>query len=378
MFSSSQVSPVEATATPRHVHLLDVLEQLADPRARRGGRHRAAGLVAVAVAAMSAGMRGFIAIGQWVADVDRDVLADLGLAGRPDESTFRRLFAALDAAVLDRLLGVWAATRSGTVEGRRIIAIDGKTVRGARTSARTAPHLVAALAHGSGLVLGQVATADKGGEIAAARDLLNVLAAGNGLHGAVGTMDALHAQHATAAQIVTAGADYVLTVKGNQPTLFNRLKRLPWKDVTSTTRSERSRGRGITRTIKVVDVPDWIEFTAAAQVAQLRRTTTRGAKKTVEVAYLVTSADARTARPEVLATWVQSHWHIENRLHWVRDVTFGEDASRIRTRAAPRVMATLRSLVIGLLRLNGWTNIAAGLRHHARHDQATADLVLTT
>lgn len=269
---------------------------------------------------------------------------------------------------------MWAATRSSTVDGRRVIAIDGRTVRGARTSSRTAPHLVAALAHGSGLVLGQVETADKGGEIPAARDLLDVLDVGGGLDGAVLTMDA---QHATAAQIVSAGADYVLTIKGNQPTLFNRLKRLPWKDVTTTTRTERSRGRRVTRTIKVVDVPDRIEFTGAVQVAQLRRTTTRGAKKTVEVVYLITSADARVAQPHVLAAWVQSHWHIENRLHWVRDVTFRQDASRIRTGAAPRVMATLRSLVIGLLRLTGWTTIAAGLRHHARHDQATSDFVLT-
>ncbi len=322
-------------------------------------------------------MRGFTAIGQWVAAVDPDVLAGLGLAGRADESTFRRLFAALDADLLDRLLGVWAATRAGTVEGRRVIAIDGKTVRGARTRARTAPHLVAALAHGSGLVLGQVATPDKGGEIIAARDLLDVLDCSAGLAGAVVTMDALHAQHATAARLVAAGADYVLTVKGNQPTLFGRLKRLPWKDVHASTRSERTRGRRVTRTIKVVQVPDWIEFTGAAQVAQLRRTVTRGGKKTVEVAYLVTSADVRAAPPQVLAAWVQSHWHIENRLHWVRDVTFGEDASRIRAGVAPRVMATLRSLVIGLLRLAGWTNIAAGLRHHARHDQPAANLVLT-
>ncbi|MEK8225020.1 hypothetical protein NKG05_00930 [Oerskovia sp. M15] len=92
--------------------------------------------------------------------MDPDVLSDLGLTGRADESTFRRLFAVLDADLLDRLLGGWAASRTGTVEGRQVIAIDGKTVRGARTRARAAPHLVAALAHGNGLVLGQVATAD--------------------------------------------------------------------------------------------------------------------------------------------------------------------------------------------------------------------------
>jgi predicted transposase YbfD/YdcC len=97
----------------------------------------------------------------------------------------------------------------------------------------------------------------------------------------------------------------------------------------------------------------------------------------VEVVYLVTSADAMTAPPQVLAAWVQSHWHIENRLHWVRDVTFGEDASRIRTGAAPRVMASLRGLVIGLLRLAGWDNIAAALRHHAHDAIRPTDTLLT-
>lgn len=318
-------------------------------------------------------MRGFTAIGQWVADVDVEILASLGLDRRADESTFRRLFAVLDADLLDRLLGAWAATRTGLVDGRRVVAIDGKTVRGAREPGRAAPHLVAALDTATGLVLGQRQTSDKGGEIQAARDLLDVL----DLTGAVVTMDALHAQHATAAKIRAAGADYVLTIKGNQPTLFNRLKQLPWKDIPATTGTERVRGQRVTRTIKTLTVPDWIEFTGAVQVAQLRRTTTRNSKKTVEVVYLVTSADTHTAPPQVLATWVQSHWRIENKLHWVRDVTFAEDASRIRTGHAPRVMATLRSLVIALLRLNGWTNIAAALRHHTRHDQTTTNLLLT-
>ncbi|GHD30562.1 ISAs1 family transposase [Nocardiopsis kunsanensis] len=289
--------------------------------------------------------------------------------GRPaEESTFRRLFAGLDAGRPDQILGLWATTRAGTVQGRRVIAVDGKSVRGAREpGGRVAPHLVAALDAATGLVLGQEQAHSQGGETGAACDLLAVL----DVSGAVVTMDALHAQHTTAEQVLEQGGDYVLTIKANQPTLFGQLKKLPWKDVAATRRTERSHGRRI----KVVDVPGWIEFPGAAQVAQLRRTTTRNGKKTVEVVYLLTSADARAARPQVLAAWVQSHGHIENRLHWVRDVTFGEDACRIRRGAAPRVMASLRGLVIGLLRLAGWDNIAAGLRHHARRDHQVIGLL---
>ncbi len=123
-------------------------------------------------------------------------------------------------------------------------------------------------------------------------------------------------------------------------------------------------GRRARRTIKVVLTPSWIEFDGAAQVAQLRRTVTRNGKKTVEVVYLITSD--RRASPATLAAWVRSHWHIENKLHWVRDVTYQEDKSLVRTANAPRVMASLRNLAISLTRLDGHASIAAANRHHAR------------
>jgi predicted transposase YbfD/YdcC len=123
-----------------------------------------------------------------------------------------------------------------------------------------------------------------------------------------------------------------------------------------------------------VQAPDWIEFPGAVQVAQLRRTVTRGGRKTVEVVYLITSSDAD---PATLAAWTRSHWEIENRLHWVRDVTYGEDNSLVRTGNAPRVMASLRSLAISVLRLDGHANIAAANRHHARDPQRTLILLQT-
>ncbi len=105
---------------------------------------------------------------------------------------------------------------------------------------------------------------------------------------------------------------------------------------------------------------------------------TRGGKKTVEVVYLVTSVDGRAADPATLASWVRGHWQIENRLHWVRNVTYQEDTSLVRTGNAPRVMATLRSLAISLLRLAGHDNIAAANRHHARNPPRTVTLLQTT
>ena len=191
----------------------------------------------------------------------------------------------------------------------------------------------------------------------------------------------MHTQDDTARTILATGADYVFTVKANKPTLLKALKALPWGKVpTGSTSTDRSHGRQATRTIKVIDVPTlpgWPEFTGAAQVAQLRRTVTRNGKKTIEVVYLITSATHHDAPPAVLAAWVNQHWSIENRLHHVRDVTYDEDRSQVRTGHAPRVMASLRNTGIGILRLAGWDNIAAGLRHHARDPERAITCALT-
>ena len=363
--------PSSPIAAARSQYLLDLLVDIPDPRKRRGRRHSLAGLLAVGVAAVIAGSRSFAAIGQWAADAGPEVLAVLGAArGAAEESTFRRAFALVSADALDRALGAWLWTRAARSGGRLVIAIDGKTVRGAKSKAGKAPHLVAALAHGTGAVLGQVAADEKSNEIPAVRELLAAFA---DLAGAVLTLDAMHAQHDTAKAITGRQADYVMTVKANMPTLYRQLKNLPWATVPAVSALSTDHGRRARRTIKVVQVPAWIEFEGAAQVAQLRRTVTKKGKKTVEVVYLITSD--RTADPATLAAWVRSHWEIENRLHWVRDVTYLEDKSLVRTGNAPRVMASLRSLAISILRIDGHANIAAANRHHARDPQRTLNLL---
>src|ERR1700756_2489810 len=167
-------SPIPAA---RSRYLLDLLAQVPDPRKRRGRRHPLPGLLAVGIAAVIAGSRSFAAIGQWAAEAGPDVLAALGAArGAAEESTFRRAFDLVSADVLDRVLGAWLWTRAVQAGGRLVIAIDGKTVRGAENKAGKAPHLVAALAHGIGAVLGQVAVNEKSNEIPAVRELLKSFA----------------------------------------------------------------------------------------------------------------------------------------------------------------------------------------------------------
>jgi predicted transposase YbfD/YdcC len=322
-------SPIPAA---RSQYLLDLLAQVPDPRKKRGRRHPLAGLLAAGIAAVIAGSRSFAAIGQWAADAGPEVLAALGaVRGAAEESTFRRAFALVSADVLDRVLGAWLHTRAMQAGGRLVIAIDGKTVRGARNKAGKAPHLVAALAHGIGAVLGQVAVDEKSNEIPAVRDLLKAFAS---LAGAVVTIDAMHTQSDTAQVILGRGAAYVMTVKANMPTLYRQLKNLPWAAVPATSAMSTDHGRRARRTIKVALAPAWIGFDGAAQVAQLRRTVTKKGKKTVEVVYLITSD--RDADPATLAAWVRSHWHIENKLHRASETLRRFTISRPRCGYGPR------------------------------------------
>ena len=350
--------------------LLTVLGGIADPRCRRGIRHRLPAIVGLAVCAALAGARSFTAIAEWAADADEATLAGLGVTGAvPSESTFRRTLQHLDADALDAAAGAWAQRRTmPRRKARRVIAVDGKTLRGSGAGGEDGRHLLAALDQAHGVVLGQVGVEAKTNEIPMLPALLDRIAIG----GAVITADALHAQREHARYLARRGAHYILTVKGNQPGLHAQLKALPWREVpvTSDTRG-RSHGRREHRTLKVTAVARGLAFPHAAQAIQVircRATARKGTKRkwSAETVYAITSLTAAQASPSKLAAMLRGHWAIEDRLHWIRDVIYDEDRSQIRTASGPRVMATLRNLAISILRLAGHACIAAALRYHAR------------
>ncbi|MFL5335340.1 MAG: ISAs1 family transposase, partial [Geminicoccaceae bacterium] len=256
-----------------------------------------------------------------------------------------------------------------------------RAARHARAACRRAQgggrtHLVAALDQASGVTLGQVACAaeaGKGGEVAAAKDLAAALDRRGLLAGAVLTADAGFTARELAADLRERGAHWILRVKGNQKTLHSRLKALPWSEVPEAA-GVRSVGHGRveTRTIRVIDLVGSSDghgefFPDARQAIKIvRRRRNRHGRWSVQTVYAITSLDVHDADPALLATWVRGHWGIEAGLHWVRDVTFAEDHSQIRTDNGPTNVAALRTLAINALRLAGHTNIAAGLREHAR------------
>ncbi|BBG01187.1 MULTISPECIES: ISAs1 family transposase [Pseudonocardia] len=360
--------------------LTDALAGVVDPRRRRGVRHGLVVVLTAAVCAVAAGARSFVAVAEWVADLPVEVAAVLGTDVRcPSESTIRRILGQVDADRFDAAIGAFVQRLCAATEPvgrRRVLAVDGKTVRGSRGPAGPARHLFAVIDQQTRVVLGQRqanAVAGKGSEITAFAPLLDTLH-GLDLAGVVITADALHTQREHVEYLAGRGAHWVLTVKGNQPRLRRQLAGLPWRGVEPDHRSvETAHGRREIRTLRVVTIAAGIEFPHARQAVQLIRKTRpantrsgRRARWRTETVYAITDLGPHQARPEELTGWIRGHWQIENGLHWVRDVTFAEDLSTVRTGAAPQVMAALRNLAISLHRLAGATNIAAALRHHSR------------
>ncbi|MBA2948986.1 ISAs1 family transposase [Streptomyces himalayensis] len=361
--------------SPEVPSLLERLAEVPDPRDPRGVRHALAVVLTLTACAVLSGATSLLAVGEWIADPPAHVLQQLG--GRPDpliprrtlpaETTVRRLLARIDPDALDRAVGHWLADRrpkaTGT-PGLRGLAVDGKSLRGAAKAKGRKIHLLAALDHASGLVLAQLDVGEKTNEITCFQPLLDAV---TDLADIVVTSDAMHIQREHADYLLARKAHYIVIVKGNQKKLRKQLKSLPWNDIPLQGRTKNAgHGRSEIRRIKVATVNNLL-FPGARQAVQVkrRRTDRKTGKTTVKTIYAVTSLTAEQATPTQLARLVRDHWKIEA-LHHVRDTTFAEDASQLRTGNAPRAMATWRNLAIGALRTAGVKNFAAGLRRNAR------------
>ncbi len=376
------LSPAPAGLCPQEVAagLPAALAAVPDPRARRGIRHRLTVVVTAAVCAVVAGYRSYTAIGEWVADLPAGTALLLGIAAdrRPSEAMIRRLLQAIDADLLTAAIGAWLAARIPAPEPgtRRSLAVDGKTLRGSRTPATAARHVLAAAEHTTGIVLASTDVDTKTNEITRFDALLDQI---HDLHNVVITADALHCQREHVTYLAHRGAHWIFTVKGNQPGLHQQLTALPWRLVPIADRdTSRGHGRREIRTLKILSVSTGIAFPHAAQAIQIRRRRRRldePKRFTTETVYAITDLHAHQIKPWQLADCIRGHWSIENRTHWIRDVTYDEDRSQIRTGTGPQIMATLRNAAIGALRLAGNTNIAAANRHHARNANRTLALL---
>jgi len=342
-----------------------------DPRKRRGQRYDLPFLLLCLVAALLCDCNSLEAVGRWTRD-HRTVLARV--CGprrhlRPTGSLYRRLLPRLSVAHVERALAGWVQ-QTRPQRDRAPLAGDGKAVRGARTETQAAPHLLSISTHDTHETLVPVRVDDKTNEIPVLHELLPHVP----LRGRVVTADALHTQTALAQLLLDHHAAYLLTVKDNQPRL--RAERAAYfTDQQATARLattvERRRGRTETRTLLASTrlnayLRAYCPFPGSAQSAQLTRTVRAGATTRSETVYLITSLSPRQADPARLLALIRGHWSVESR-HWRRDVTFGEDAARVRTGAAPQIMAAVRNLVITLIRRTGTTQIAAYRQHLRTH-----------
>ena len=368
--------------------LLGLFAEVSDGRVGPGGDHPVAAVLALAAAAVVAGMRGYTAITGWVADVPPAILADVYLrsgaaaAPPPSKTTIWRVLTGADAGAFDVAVGRWlmslagftapaAAGRDAGEEDRppalMQVRLDGKAIRGAKDADGNQVRLLAALVGpdaASSVVAAQAEVGKKTNEVPMATVVLGQI----DLDDKVVTADALHTVKATARHIHEHGGEFVLPVKENRRALFDALDALPWGQVPiACTATDKGHGRITTRTIQVLPAPEDLPFPHVSQVFLIERHVTdlRGQPVSAVAALGVASPAPDQASPADLAAYVREQWSIES-LHWLRDTLYQEDKSKVRTRNGPRVMAALRNLAIGALRMAGRTDVTEATRWAGR------------
>ena len=364
------------------------LSQIPDPRSRRGRQHALAAILGLVSCAILCGARGDTAIAQWAADHHIALMHRLGFTRRPPKlGGIRKRLIALDVTAFEAALTPWAESLLGRSCGHdrlplEAFSIDVKTARGSSDGLRKAVHLLALVAHESGLTLAQRAVPDgvldKTNEHKASLRLLTALV----LEGRLITGDAMFCQGDLNAQVVGQGGHYLFFVKAHQPTLLRdieaafapsteglfppRQREIRRREMDRATTLDKGHGRRERRTLRATTALNgYLDWPGVAQVGQVESEVTRGGKTSTEVRSFITSVPRARADAESLLRYVRGHWTIENRSHHVRDTTFGEDASQIRKGAGPEVMAAFRNAAIGFLRVTGADNIAAALRRNA-------------
>jgi predicted transposase YbfD/YdcC len=398
---------LSAGGAPSRRCLREWLLLVPDPRRRAGRWHPLEFVLALAVCAFTAaGHDSPTAIAEWARSSSREALLLLGgrpgpLTGRvwpPSARTFRRVFAKIDAdafnQVLYGFLEVMPASppeslpevtrrereqRRAAAEARKPAvpgllphaAADGKTARGAVRPDGSRVHLLSAFHVGEQRTMAQREVDAKTNEIPELLPLLE----GLGIDGMVITMDALHGQRDTARKIDELGGFYIQFIKANQPSLMEAIAvRLTGTDAefadTTWTQEGKGHGRREKRAIRTAPAAG-IDWPAAQQVFRIRRDAgpTHGPWESKETALGITNLPAGLAGPQHIATYARRHWAVENEEHYVRDVTFREDAQKTRTGSQPNAHAGIRNLVTGAFRKKGHANIAAARRYYSRDDQ---------
>lgn len=344
---------------------------LEDPRIHRSRLHDLMDIIVIAICAVICGAEGWHDIAKYALAKEDWLRTFLALPnGIPSHDTFRRVFCILDPSAFHDCFQHWIDALSEGL-GLKRIAIDGKTMRRSfnRATGKAALHLVSAWATEQHLVLGQVAVDSKSNEITAIPKLLELL----DISGAMVSIDAMGCQREIAGKIRAGGGDYVLSVKDNQPNLLADIQQCfdtglntDFAGMEHSYHEEHYRAHGreekycvhtILNPSGIRDEELWKDLKAITFVYSERQE--QGKEKVVEARYYIGS---RAAKAKSYASFIRSHWGIENGLHWVLDVCFDEDGSRMRTDHSPENMALLRRLALCLLKKHGGNGSIRGKR----------------
>jgi predicted transposase YbfD/YdcC len=344
--------------------ILEHFEELEDPRSSINLRHPLVSVVVIALMAVLAGAGGPTAIAEWAALKEEFLVESLDLPhGVPRKDVFRRVLMALKPGAFQACFANWlkslrAAAAKATGVERPVLAVDGKTARRShdRKNGLGALHSVSVWASDFGLSLGQVACGERSNEITAIPELLRLV----DIEGAIITIDAMGTQKAIAGQIVEGKADYVLALKGNHEALYQAIighitER--WEDDFAGVRARRHRtketrhGREETRSYIQMPVPAGLPGVGAwaglRSIGVVVSECVRDGKETAEVRYYISSLGLGVRR---FAHAIRSHWGIENSCHWILDMTYREDESRIREERLRENFAWLNRFTLSLLK----------------------------
>ncbi len=366
-------------------------EKLSDKRKARGKRYALAMLVTGIFLAKLCGEDKPSGIAEWVAQRGTWIaqVLELSRLQMPSHHTYRRVLAnGIDVNELEKLAQE-QHQHHGKAGYQVVVSMDGKVLRGTiEAEQHDGLWLLAAYLPGEGITLAQVAIETKQNEISAAPRLLSCI----DLRNKVVIGDALHTQQTISIQIGKAGGNYIWTVKANQPQLLQDLQDwfdptvqllpgmgCPPKDFQSATTINKGHGRLEVRTLTTSSqLNDFLQWPFLQQVFQLQRTTTllKTGKTRHEIIYGITSLSAEQASPLELLTMLRSYWHIENSLHYPRDVSLHEDFTRFKNHTAAHCMAIINNLVLAILTQTDFPFVPSARRFFAAHPDKALDYLL--
>jgi len=369
-----------------HLSLMDCFGQVPDPRILRTQRHELLDILAVALCAVIGGADHWTEVVEFGESRLAWFATFLKLPnGIASHDTFARVFRLINTEALENACHQWLAALVGRVKG--VVAIDGKSVRGSRDGKKHPLHIVSAWASEHGMLLGQVRTAEKSNEITAIPELLKLLS----IEGCIVTIDAMGCQKAIAKDIITSGADYVLSLKTNHPHLCLSVAAWFDKGLAGGFGSHRcshylapaqsGHGRIEQREHWVTTAPSYLKRATQAwdglqTIAMVRRQRQIGGKTSSEDSFYISSLPL-SAGAEVIAHAVRRHWAVENELHWSLDVGFREDACQVRKDNAPANLACIRRMALTQLKQETTKKLGIqGKRRRAGWDLAYMQTVL--